>query len=71
MGLDRGMTFHIRERRPNGQLMGFSSMTAPVPNNRRRSSRKKAIIKSDEGTFLLLKNGTVQRRKRTSATRRS
>lgn len=65
MGLERGMTFHIRERRPNGQLMGIFVDDRTNPEQQATFLAEEGeIIKSDQGTFLLLKNGTVQRKER-------
>ena len=65
MGLDRGMTFHIRERRPNGQLMGIFVDDRTNPEQQATFLAEEGeILKSDQGTFLLLKNGTVQRQEK-------
>jgi lipopolysaccharide export system permease protein len=63
MSLERGMTFHIRERRPNGLLSGIFV-------DDRRDKKEQAtflaeegeILKNDQGTFLVLQNGSVQRK---------
>jgi len=65
MGLERGMTFHIRERRPNGQLMGIFVDDRTNPEQQATFLAEEGeIIKSEQGTFLLLKNGTVQRKEK-------
>ncbi|MES1154936.1 MAG: LptF/LptG family permease, partial [Pseudorhodoplanes sp.] len=65
MGLDRGMTFHIRERRPNGQLMGIFVEDRTNPEQQATFLAEEGeIIKSEQGTYLLLKNGTVQRKEK-------
>lgn len=65
MGLERGMTFHIRERRPNGQLMGIFVDDRTNPEQQATFLAEEGeILKSDKGTFLLLKNGTVQRKEK-------
>jgi lipopolysaccharide export system permease protein len=65
MGLDRGMTFHIRERRPNGQLMGIFVDDRTNPEQQATFLAEEGeIIKSEQGTYLLLKNGTVQRKEK-------
>ena len=59
---ERGLTFHIRERQPNGLLLGIFV-------DDRRSPKEHAtflaeygtILKDERGTFLLLENGSVQR----------
>jgi lipopolysaccharide export system permease protein len=65
MGLERGMTFHIRERRPNGQLLGIFVDDRTNPEQQATFLAEEGeILKSDQGTFLLLKNGTVQRKEK-------
>jgi lipopolysaccharide export system permease protein len=65
MGLERGMTFHIRERRPNGQLVGIFVDDRTNPEQQATFLAEEGeIMKTDRGTFLLLKNGTVQRREK-------
>ena len=65
MGLDRGMTFHIRERRPNGQLMGIFVDDRTNPEQQATFLAEEGeILKSEQGTYLLLKNGTVQRKEK-------
>jgi len=65
MSLERGMTFHIRERRPNGQLMGIFVDDRTNPEQQATFLAEEGeILKSDQGTFLLLKNGTVQRKEK-------
>ena len=65
MGLERGMTFHIRERKPNGQLMGIFVDDRTNPEQQATFLAEEGeILKSDKGTFLLLKNGTVQRKEK-------
>jgi lipopolysaccharide export system permease protein len=60
--LDRGLTFHIRERQPDGLLLGV------LLDDRRDSSERSTIlaeqgkiVQNAQGTFLLLQNGNVQR----------
>lgn len=61
-GFERGLVFHIRERAPNGQLLG-------VFVDDRRNQKERAtflaeqgtIVKDERGTFLVLENGSVQR----------
>jgi lipopolysaccharide export system permease protein len=60
--IERGLTFHIRERRPDGQMLG-------VFVDDRRSDTERAtflaeygeILETGRGTFLVLVNGSVQR----------
>jgi lipopolysaccharide export system permease protein len=60
--IEGGLTFHIRERRPNGELFGIL-----IDDRRNQEMRatflaeQGAIIKKDGGTFLLLENGSIQR----------
>jgi lipopolysaccharide export system permease protein len=59
------MTFHIRERKPNGQLMGIFVDDRTNPEQQATFLAEEGeILKSDKGTFLLLKNGTVQRKEK-------
>lgn len=61
-GFERGLTFHVRERAPNGQLLG-------VFVDDRRSKTERAtflaetgtLVKDERGTFLVLETGSVQR----------
>ncbi len=61
-GFERGLTFHVRERLPNGQLLG-------VFVDDRRNARERAtflaetgtIVKDERGTFLVLETGSLQR----------
>src|SRR5205807_9819573 len=60
--IERGLTFHIRERRANGQLLGILIDDRRDPNERVTSlSEYGEIVESANGTFLLLMNGSVQR----------
>ena len=60
--IERGLTFHIRERRTDGQLLG-------VFVDDRRAETERAtflaeygeIVETARGTFLVLVNGSVQR----------
>lgn len=66
MSLDRGMTFHIRERRPNGQLLGIFVDDRTNPKEQATFLAEEGeIVKNDQGTFLVLKNGNVQRQEGT------
>ena len=61
--LERGLTFHIRERRADGLLLGIF-----VDDRRDRKehisilAEQGTLVKNDSGTFLLLENGNVQRK---------
>jgi lipopolysaccharide export system permease protein len=61
--LQSGVTIRIRERRPNGQLVGF------MLDDRRNVKERLTVlaetgdlIDNANGTFLVLQNGVVQRR---------
>ena len=60
--IDRGLAFHIRERRPNGLLIGI------LLDDRRDEKERVTILaeqgeilKNPHGSFLLLENGSIQR----------
>ena len=62
ISLDRGMTFHIRERLQNGQLLGI--FVDDRTNEKEQSTflaEEGEILKNDQGTFLVLKNGNLQK----------
>ena len=60
--IERGLTFHIRERRADGQLMGIFIDDRRDPAERVTSlSEYGEIVESGRGTFLVLVNGSVQR----------
>ena len=60
--IENGVTIHIRERRANGQLAGIM-----LDDQRNRDERLTVLaeagelVDNDQGTFLILQNGTVQR----------
>jgi lipopolysaccharide export system permease protein len=62
VSIDHGLTFHIRERRPNGQLLG-------ILLDDRRDGRERVtllaergeFLKNEHGPFLLMENGSIQR----------
>jgi lipopolysaccharide export system permease protein len=49
ISIERGLTFHIRERRPDGELLGVFV------------AEYGEIVETGRGTFLVLVNGNVQR----------
>jgi lipopolysaccharide export system permease protein len=60
--IERGLTFHIRERRTNGLLVGI------VLDDRRDDKERVTIlaeqgeiIKNERGNFIVLENGSIQR----------
>ena len=60
--VQKGVTFHIRERQNNGQLLGV--MVDDTRNPKEHVSilaERGEILKNEHGTFLLLDGGTVQR----------
>ena len=60
--IERGLTFHIRERRPDGQLLGILIDDRRDPKERVTSlSEEGEIVESGRGTYLILVNGSVQR----------
>src|SRR5262249_49761123 len=60
--IERGLTFHIRERRADGQLMGIFIDDRRDPKERVTSlSEYGEIVETGSGTFLILVNGSVQR----------
>src|SRR5689334_4725449 len=60
--IEHGLTFHIRERRPNGQLLGIFVDDRRDPNEHSTFLAEQGeIVKNHNGTFLVLENGSVQR----------
>lgn len=60
---ERGLTFHIRERRGDGLLLGIFIDDRRNPKERATFlAEQGTIIKKNDGTFLLLENGSIQRR---------
>ncbi len=60
--LERGLTFHIRERQPNGVLLGIFVDDQRDPKERTTMlAEQGTIVKNDGGTFLVLENGSIQR----------
>jgi lipopolysaccharide export system permease protein len=62
IAIDQGLAFNIRERRPNGLLVGLL-----MDDRRDREMRvtivaeRGEILKNENGSFLLLENGSIQR----------
>ncbi|MEX0751945.1 MAG: LPS export ABC transporter permease LptF [Xanthobacteraceae bacterium] len=59
-----GVTFHIRERLPNGELLGV--LIDDKRNTTEHASilaERGEVLKNENGTFLILYDGSVQRRK--------
>jgi lipopolysaccharide export system permease protein len=60
--IERGLVLHIRERRPDGQLLGIFIDDRRDPKERVTSiSDYGEIIENGTGTFLLLVSGSIQR----------
>jgi lipopolysaccharide export system permease protein len=62
LSIERGLTFHIRERRADGQLVGIFIDDRRDPSERVTSLAEYGeIIETGRGTFLILIDGSVQR----------
>lgn len=60
--IERGLTFHIRERRTNGQLLGIFIVDRRDPKEHVTFlAERGGIIENESGTFLVLDKGSVQR----------
>jgi lipopolysaccharide export system permease protein len=60
--IERGLVLHIRERRPDGQLLGIFIDDRRDPKERVTSiSDHGEIVETGTGTFLVLITGSVQR----------
>jgi lipopolysaccharide export system permease protein len=60
--IEEKLTFHIRERRPNGQLLGIVVDDQRNPKERVTIiSEQGDTVKNSRGWFLVLENGSVQR----------
>src|SRR3974390_1130175 len=60
--IERGLTFHIRERQSDGLLLGIFVDDLRNPSERATFlAEQGTIVKSNRGTFLVLENGSVQR----------
>jgi lipopolysaccharide export system permease protein len=60
--IERGLTFHIRERRSDGLLQGIFIDDRRDPKERVTSiSETGELVQTARGTFLLLSNGSVHR----------
>ena len=56
------LTLHIRERKPNGQLLGILIDDQRDPKERATILAEQGdIVKNERGLFLVLENGSVQR----------
>jgi lipopolysaccharide export system permease protein len=60
--LENGVTIHVRQRRPNGQLVGIFLDDQRNPKERLTVVAEAGDLVNDKkGTFLVLQNGTLQR----------
>jgi lipopolysaccharide export system permease protein len=60
--LERGLTFHIRERQPDGLLLGIFVDDRRDPKEQSTILAEQGqIVQNDQGTFLFLQTGNVQR----------
>ena len=60
--IENGVTIHIRERRPNGQLAGIFLDDRRNPNERITVlSEVGELLDNSSGTYLILQKGVVQR----------
>jgi lipopolysaccharide export system permease protein len=60
--LERKLTLHVRDRRPNGQLVGVLIDDQRDPKDRISILAEDGdILTNDRGTYLILANGTIQR----------
>lgn len=60
--IERGLTFHIRERKTNGLLTGILVDDSRDPKETVTILAEQGdILKADGGTFLVLQNGNLQR----------
>jgi lipopolysaccharide export system permease protein len=59
------LTFHVRERRANGQLVGILLDDQRDPKEQTTILAERGdIVTGDQGTYLVLQEGTVQRREK-------
>ena len=62
--LEQGLLFHIRERQPNGVLVGIFVDDHRNPKEQvTLLSEQGQIVEIDGGSFLILQHGSVQRRR--------
>jgi lipopolysaccharide export system permease protein len=60
--LEHGLTFHIRERQPDGLLLGIFLDDRRDPKEQSTILAEQGkIVKNDQGTYLFLQNGNIQR----------
>jgi lipopolysaccharide export system permease protein len=62
--LEHGLTFHIRERQPDGLLLGIFVDDRRDPKEQSTILAEQGeIVKNEQGTYLFLQNGNIQRHK--------
>ncbi len=62
VNIEAGLTFHIRERRANGQLLGILLDDRRDPKERvTLIAEQGEFLKNEHGPFLLMENGSIQR----------
>ena len=62
MDVQKGVTFHVRERQKNGELLGVLIDDRRSPREHLSILAERGeILKNEHGTFLVLQGGTVQR----------
>jgi lipopolysaccharide export system permease protein len=62
INVEVGVTFHIRERQPTGELLGvFIDDQRDPKEHISVLAEQGEILKNERGTFLVLQNGSVQR----------
>jgi lipopolysaccharide export system permease protein len=60
--IESGLTFHIRERRPDGLLLGIFVDDRRTPQDQATFLAEQGeILENNRGTFLILHTGSVQR----------
>ena len=62
MAIESGLAFNIRERKPNGLLVGILMDDRRDPAQRVTILAERGeILKNDKGSFIILENGSIQR----------
>jgi lipopolysaccharide export system permease protein len=62
VSIEHGLAFHIRERRPNGLLIGLLLDDRRDPKERVTIVAEQGeILKNAQGSYLILDNGSIQR----------
>ena len=68
INVQKGVTFHIRERQNNGELLGVLIDDRRNPKEHLSVLAERGeILKNQHGTFLILQGGTVQRHQTSEA----